>query len=193
MSEIKEKITVSTFVERYYKLNNDQLKDKYVKEHVKTTYAPILKKKVILETMNDKSVVEGSTGKYIDMITSKLNLIMAVLVLYTDIEPDKNEDGQPLVCESYDALQSTGLIGKILNAIGSDVEELMNIQSQVMDTWYAANKSTEAYIANLIEVASHKLGVYAGAGMDKLADVLGDEKKMNKVMTALKKMAKKVK
>ena len=193
MSEIKERITVSTFVERYSKLNNDQLKDKYVKEHVKITYAPILKKKLILEAMNDKSVVEGSTGKYIDLITSKLNLTMAVLVLYTDIEPDKNEDGQPLVCESYDSLQSLGLIGKILNAIGSDVEELMNIQSQVMDTWYAQHTSTEAYIANLVEKASHKLGVYAGAGMDKIADVLSDEKKVNKIINAVDKLVKKIK
>lgn len=191
MSEVKERITVSTFVERYNKLNNDQLKDKYVKEHVKITYAPILKKKAILEVMNNKSVVEGSTGKYIDLITSKLNLIMAVLVLYTDIEPDKNEDGQPLVCESYDALQSTGLIGKILNIIGSDVEELMNIQSKVMDTWYAQHTSTEAYVANLVEKASHKLGVYAGAGMDKFADVLSDEKKVNKIIAALDKLVKK--
>lgn len=193
MSEVKERITVSTFVERYSKLNNDQLKDKYVKEHVKITYAPVLKKKAILEAMNDKSVIDAPTGKYIDLLTSKLNLTMAVLVLYTDIEPDKNEDGQPLVCESYDALQSTGLIGKILNAIGSDIEELMSIQSQVMDTWYAQHTSTEAYITNLVEVASHKLGIYAGAGMDKLADVLSDEKKMNKVIAALDKMLKKVK
>lgn len=193
MGEVLERITVSTFVERYSKLNNDQLKDKYVKEHVKITYAPILKKKAILEVMNDKSVIDSPTGKYIDLITSKLNLTMAVLMLYTDIEPDKNEEGQPLVCESYDSLQSTGLIGKILNTIGSDVEELMNIQSQVMDTWYAQHTSTEAYIANLVEVASHKLGVYAGAGMDKIADVLSDEKKMNKIIAAFDKMLKKIK
>ena len=193
MSEIKERITVSTFVERYSKLNNDQLKDKYVKEHVKITYAPILKKKIILEAMNDKSIIEGSTGKYIDMITSKLNFTMAVLMLYTDIEPDKNEEGQLLVCESYDSLQSTGLIGKILNTIGSDIEELMNIQSQVMDTWYAQHTSTEAYIANLVEKASHKLGVYAGVGMDKVADVLSDEKKVNKIAAALDKLIKKIK
>lgn len=193
MGEVLERITVSTFVERYGKLNNDQLKDKYVKEHVKITYAPILKKKAILEVMNDKSVIDSPTGKYIDLITSKLNLTMAVLMLYTNIEPDKDEEGQPLVCESYDSLQSTGLIGKILNIIGSDVEELMNIQSQIMDTWYAQHTSTEAYVANLVEAASHKLGVYAGAGMDKLADVLSDEKKVNKIIAVFDKMLKKIK
>lgn len=193
MGEVLERITVSTFVERYGKLNNDQLKDKYVKEHVKITYAPILKKKAILEAMNNKSVIDSPTGKYIDLITSKLNFTMAVLMLYTDIEPDKNEEGQPLVCESYDSLQSTGLIGKILNTIGSDVEELMNIQSQIMDTWYAQHTSTEAYVANLVEAASHKLGVYAGVGMDKLADVLSDEKKVNKIIAALDKVLKKIK
>ena len=91
MNEVKERISVSQFVERYNKLVSDQLKDRYVKEHIVTTYAPILNKKLILETMNEKSEANGSTGKYIDFVVSKLNLIMAILVLYTDIEQDKNE------------------------------------------------------------------------------------------------------
>lgn len=192
MSEVKERISVSTFVERYNKLTNQQLKDKYVKEHIKTTYSPILTKKLILEAMNEKSVVDDGT-KYVDLVVSKLNLVMAILVLYTDIEPDKNEEGKPLTWESYDKLKSSGLIGSILEFIGDDINELMSIQKSVMDTWTIKNNSPEAYIMNLVETITNKFGIVAGAGMDKLADVLGDEVKMKKVATAFDKVLKKIK
>ena len=131
------------------------------------------------------------------MVTSKLNLNMAILILYTDIEPDKkeNEDGTttPLTWEAYDKLKSNGLLDEIIKYIGADITELLAVQKEIFDTWYLKNKSTEAYVENLVEKASQKLGVYAGFGMDKLADILSDEKKMNKVMTALDKVAKKIK
>lgn len=193
MSETKQRITVSDFAKRYKALTNDQLKDKYIKEHVKTTYAPILNKINILKLMNEKSVVDDASGKYIDMAVSKLNLVMAILVLYTDIEPDKSEDGKVLSWESYDILKSTGLYGKILNTIGEDLEELMSIQSNVMDTWYNKNCSTQAYITNLVEYASHKIGLVAGVGAEKLAEVLGDEIKMKRVASTLDKVLKKIK
>ena len=196
MSEVKERISVSTFVDRYNKLTNDQLKNKYVKEHIKTTYAPLLSKLTILNLMHDKSVVNGDV-KYVDMVTSKLNLNMAILVLYTDIEPDKkeNEDGTTttLTWEAYDVLKSNGLLDIIIEDIGEDIGELLSVQKDILDTWYLKNKSTEAYVESLIETASKKFGAYAGFGMDKLADVLSDEKKMNKIMIALDKVSKKIK
>lgn len=193
MSEIKERISVSLFAERYHALSNDQLKDKYVKEHIKTTYAPILSKINILKLMNEKSIVDDPAGKYVDMTVSKLNLVMAILVLYTDIEPDKSADGKALTWEAYDTLKSTGLYGKILNAIGGDLEELMSVQSNVMETWYNKNCSTQAYISNLAEKISHKFAVVAGAGMERLSEVLDDEKKLKKVAITFEKMLKTVK
>ena len=192
MSEVKGKITVSDFVKGYNQLTNEQLKDKYIKKYIKTTYAPLLNKKLILEAMNEKSVVDGDI-KFIDLVVSKLNLVMAVLVLYTDIEPDKNEEGKPLTWESYDQLKSTGLLESISGAIGEDINELMSIQKSVMDTWAMKNTSSEAFVTNLVDVASRKLGVVAGASMDKLTEVLNDESKMKKVATALDKVLKKIK
>ena len=131
MIEVKERISITKFVEGYNKLANEQLKDKYVKEHIKTTYVPILQKKLILEMMNTKAVVETPI-KHIDMMVSKLNVVMAILVLYTDLEPDKqtNEDGTttPLTWDAYDTLKSSGLYEKILEAIGEDLNELMAVQ-----------------------------------------------------------------
>lgn len=196
MSEIKERISVKDFVEGYNKLTNEQLKDNYIKKHIKTTYVPILSKKMILEIMNEKSVV-NEPSPHIDMVVSRLNRLMAVLVLYTDIEPDKkeNEDGTttPLTWEAYDVLKSTGLYEKLLEAIGEDLNELMLVQEQVLSTWHMANTSTEAYVNNLIETASRRFGITVELLLDKLTEILEDETKMKKAMTVLEKAMKKIK
>lgn len=196
MSEVKERISVSKFVEDYKKIATDQLKDKYVNEHIKNTYAPILQKKLILEMMAKKSVVE-SPVKHIDMTVSKMNFIMAILVLYTDLEPNKqvNEDGTttPLIWETYDNLKSSGLYGKILDAIGDDLNELMSVQDWVIESWHMANTSTEAYIDNLIEIVSRRFGISVELLLDKFNEILIDEVKMKMFMTSLEKMIKKLK
>lgn len=196
MIEVKERISISKFVEGYNQLTNDQLKDKYVKGHIKTTYVPILQKKLILEMMNEKAVVETPI-KYIDMMVSKLNVVMAILVLYTDIEPDKqtNEDGTttPLTWEAYDALKSSGLYGKVLDAIGEDLKEVMSVQDQILESWHMKNTSTEAYVNNIIDTASRRLGISVELLLDKLTDILEDDAKTKKVTTMLEKLAKKIK
>ena len=196
MIEVKERISITKFVEGYNKLANEQLKDKYVKEHIKTTYVPILQKKLILEMMNTKAVVETPI-KHIDMMVSKLNVVMAILVLYTDIEPDKqtNEDGTttPLTWEAYDALKSSGLYGKVLDAIGEDLNELMSVQDQILNSWHMANTSTEAFVNNIIDTASRRFGISIELLLDKLTDILEDDAKTKKVITILEKLAKKIK
>ena len=196
MNEVKERIPVSKFVEGYKKLTSDPMRDRYVKEHIKTTYAPILSKKLVLEMMNEKAVVETPT-KHVDMMVSKLNVVMAILMLYTDLEPDKkeNEDGTttPLTWDTYDLLKSTGLYEIILNAIGEDLNELMMVQEQVLNSWHVANTSTEAYVNNLVETASRRFGISIEMLLDKLNEILEDETKMNKIMLSLDKVVKKIK
>ena len=196
MNEVKERISISKFVERYNKLTSPQLKEKYIKEHIKNTYVPILQKKLILETMNSKSVVE-SPVKHIDMMVSKLNVVMAVLILYTDLEPDKqtNEDGAttPLTWDAYDALKSSGLYEKILEAIGEDLNELMAVQDQVLNSWHMSNKSTEAYVNNFIDTVSRRFGISVELLLDKLTEILEDDAKTKKMTTILEKLVKKIK
>ena len=196
MNEPKERISISKFVEDYKKIANEHLKDKYIQEHIKNTYAPILQKKLLLEMLNSKAVVETPV-KHIDMMTSKLNFVMAILVLYTDIEPDKkiNEDGTttPLTWDAYDALKSSGLYGKILNAIGEDLNELMAVQDQILNTWHMSNTSTEAYINNIIDTVSRRFGISIDLLLDKFEEILDDEKKMKKLTTSLEKLSKKIK
>ena len=188
MNEVKERVSISKFVEGYNQLTSQQSKDRYIKGHIKNTYAPILEKKLILEMMHEKSVVE-SPVKHIDLLVSKLNVVMAILVLYTDLEPDKqiNEDGTatPLTWAAYDALKSSGLYGILLEAIGEDLNELMSVQDQILNSWYTANTSTEAYVKNIIDTASRRFGISIDLLLDKLVEILDDEKKMKKVTTTL--------
>ena len=192
MSENKERITVSAFVDGYNKLTSEELKKKYVNKHVTNTYVPILNKMNVLSLMNEKSVVNEDI-KYINLTVSKLNLIMAVLVLYTDVEPDKDQEGKPMTWDAYDKLKATGILEEILACIGNDVEELLSVQKDVMDTWHMKNNSPEAYVANLVGVASHRFGITTAVVMEKLAEVIEDDKKIEKVMTAFDKMLKKIK
>ena len=196
MNEVKERISISKFVEGYNQLTSQQSKDRYIKGHIKNTYAPILQKKLILEMMHEKSVVEFPV-KHIDMLVSKLNVVMAILVLYTDLEPDKqtNEDGTttPLTWDAYDVLKSSGLYGVLLDAIGEDLNELMSVQDQILNSWHMTNTSTEAYVRNIIDTASRRFGISVDLLLDKLVEILDDEKKMKKVTTTLEKLMKKIK
>ena len=92
----------------------------------------------------------------------------------------------------YDLLVENGILNKILENIGEkEIAELTSINGVVMDNWYAVNTSTEAYISNLLDSASRKFGAYLGVGLEKMADALGDEIKMQRATNFLDKVFKK--
>lgn len=192
MSETK-KILVTDFVKKYNEVKSADLKTKQVQGIMKRTYCPILEKKKILDLMLDKSVVEDDI-KHIDMFVNKLNFYSAIISIYTNIAPEKDENGIVKSYEMYDLLIENNIMSTILEIIGErELGELTSVNGLLLDTWHMKNTSSEAYVNNLVETASQKLGTYAGFGMDKLADVLSDEKKMNKIMATLEKVAKKIK
>ena len=162
-----EKTLVSKFVENFKKLKDDTNKQALVKKHVTSHYAPLLSKTMVLNLMNEKSIAEGKHGKYINLTVSKLNLVMAILALYTDLTPDKevNEAGEEKAksYESYDLLKEYGALDMILNEIGADIQELITVQSEVIDTWTAQNCSTAAFLSDLVE----KVSMIFSAGLGK--------------------------
>lgn len=181
MSENKGSILVSQFVKEYSEITNEGQRKQYLKKHITRTYCPLFEKMNMLKIMNDKAVVDNEdTEKYINMTVSKLNTMIAVLILYTDIKVEKDEENKPKTWECYDLLQSTGLFSKILEFIGKDIEELMLVQKEVMDTWHMKNSSTRAFITSLVNKSVDRFGVVAGAGMQELSNILDDEQKMNK-------------
>ena len=193
MSETK-KVLVTDFVKKYNEVKSADLKAKQIQGVIKRTYCPILEKKVILDLMLEKSIIKEDNTSHIDMFTNKLNFYAAIISLYTYIVPEVDENGKSKSYEMYDLLIENNIMSIILETIGErELGELTSVNGLLLDTWNMKHLSTEAYVNNLIETASQKFGAYAGFGMDKLADVLSDEKKMNKVMAALDKVAKKVK
>lgn len=188
-----KKTTISEFMKKYNQLSSTESKEKMIKAAIRRTYVPVIEKKLILDLMVQKSVQENDI-KYIDMFVSRINFIAAIITLYTTLLPDKDEDDNPKTFEMYDALVENGILDIILEEIGErEFSELTSINGTIMDNWHATNASTEAYIHNLAETVSHKFGVAAGAGMEKLADVLDDEVKFKRLLGGLEKVVKKVK
>jgi len=192
MSETK-KIIVTDFVKKYNEIKSTDLKAKQIHGIIKRTYCPIIEKKMILDLMLEKSIVEDDIP-HIDMFTNKLNFFAAIISLYTYIVPEKDENGVTKSYEMYDLLIENNIMDVILEEVGErELGELTSVNGLLLDTWHMKNTSTQAYVNGIVETASQKFGAYAGFGMDKLADVLSDEKKMNKIMATLDRVLKKVK
>ena len=191
--EKTKKILITDFIEQYNKLSDEKLKDRKIKGIIKRTYCPILEKKLILDLMLKKSINEEGI-KHIDLFVNRINFVAVIISLYTTLLPEKNEDGTPKTYEMYDLLVENDILNKILEIIGEkEITELTSINGVVMDNWYASNTSTEAYVSNLLETASRKFGVYIGAGLEKMADALGDEVKMQRATNLLDKVFKTIK
>lgn len=190
----EKKILIIDFVKKYKTLTSEKLRSDYIASVMKSNYCPILKKRFMLDLMLEKSINEEDNRKTIDMFVNKLNFYATIISLYTYIVPEKDEEGKPKSYEMYDLLMENDLMNPILERVGErEIGELTSINGLLLDNWYTKNNSTEAYVTSLAETASHKFGVAAGVAMDKLADVLADEKKMNTIMAYLDKAMKKIK
>lgn len=181
----ENKTLVSKFVADFNKVTSTDTKLSIVKKHVTSHYASLLLKNNVLTLMNDKSIAEGKHGKYINLTASKLNFVMAILALYTDLTPDKTTDAEGKEIaksyESYDLLKESGALDMILNEIGADIQELLTVQSEVMDTWTAQNCSTAAFISDLVEkvsmIFSAGLGKELGSITEMFNELPAEEKK----------------
>lgn len=188
-----EKILVTDFVKKYNECDSDTSKETLLKKYIKRTYCPILEKRELLNFMLEKSVVEDGI-KHIDMFINRINLFAAIVGLYTNITAEKDEKGNPKSCAMYDLLVENEIMDKILFIIGErEISELTSVNGLLLDTWHEQHSSTEACLKRLVEVASHKLGVVAGVSMDKLADTIGDEEKMDKAIPKIENMIKTIK
>ncbi len=182
----KDKTLVSKFVASFKEITNENTKKSMVEKHVITHYSPILKKKNVLDIMMDGCVKQGKSGKYIDMTCSKLNFISAILILYTDLAIDKtkNDDGKevPDICTAYDQLKESGALDMIINTIGSDIEELISVQEQILNTWHNENASTAAFISDIVE----KVGMIFSAGLGKeLSSIMESDDEKAELLSAL--------
>lgn len=158
---------VSEFVSSYKSTN---LKDGFVSQHIKRTYASIGEKNALLSKLLDDCVMKDKNGiLYINMVANKIDLIYAIVVLYTDLEIDLDQNEKKDVLGCYDLLQESGAIDDICEKIGAkEINELTFVNKEVLDTWHNANSSTRAYLATLTEKSIRTI--------TELSEILGREK-----------------
>lgn len=179
---VERKLTVKEFCRRYDMLKTDEQKSNFVQSMIYRTYCPVLEKKVILQTMLDKTIVSGKNGvEYIDMFLSKINFATAILLLYTKFNVSKNDDSETNAFQDYDLLIERGFLDVISAAIGEDeLNELTTINGLLMDNFYAENKNLEAFIAKYTQAFATTFGMFTDEGISELmkyikeyGDVLG--------------------
>lgn len=190
--EENKKILITEFIEHFNGLQSETAKQKYVNSIITRKYIPILEKRYLLQLMCEKSVVEDPV-KSIDLVVNKVNFIMAILGLYTSIICERDENDVPKSFEAYDLIKQNDVFQFIALGIGTDLDELLSINKEVLDTWYTTNTSTKAYVNEMLETAARRFGITIEVLLDKLTEILEDEAKMKKFITVFEKVVKKVK
>ena len=158
MSE-KTKMTVKEFVDKYNETKSQNERLDLVKSIIRRNYSPVLEKKMALQIMLKKTVVVSPTNEmFLDMFLSKINFIMAILVLYTDLDIVKKEDDKKTNFDDYDLLQQNGLIEIICSCIGEEeINELTMVQDALFETFYNEHCSTSACISKQVFKLSEML------------------------------------
>ena len=171
------KMTVKEFVEKYNLLMDASSKQKLVEAIIVNEYVPVLKKRLVLENMLKKSIIEDKNGnRYIDMFVNQINFSCIVLALYTKFDLTRKDDSS--VYDDYDLLVSSGSMEHIMKAMnGEEINRLISINKQVMDTFYNKEKTTEAYINKLITQCTTVFGSMCNSGLEQLSRTLQDENK----------------
>lgn len=167
---IERKIDVPEFIRRYNLLKTDEQRDEFVRNIIWRTYCPVLEKKLVLQTILDKSITTGKNGvQYIDMFLSKINMTTTILILYTKLNIVKTDDSTTNAFQDYDLLFENGLLDQICAIVGEhELNELMTINGLLMDNFHDENKTTDAYIAKYTEAFATTVGVFANEGISEL-------------------------
>lgn len=186
-------MTVKEFVDKYNVLTNEALKNKMVKTVVIHNYVPVLKKRALLEDMLQKSIVEDKNGtRYIDMFVSKINFTCVVLALYTNLDLSKKNDYD--VYNDYDLLVSSNALSEIMKEINQDeINRLLSINEQIMDTFYNKEKTTEAYVNKVVTQFTTVFGSMCNSGLEQLIQLAENEEDKKNLSDLFKTVVMKLK
>ena len=150
-----EKMLISEFVKGFNNLKKPELQKEFCEKHVVKTYASIVAKNALLKNFVDGCVKTSESGiQYIDMVANKMNFTWVIICLYTDLQLDKVEEGRNDVIGLYDSFQQYGIIDMICEIIGErEVNELLMVNKEAIDTWHNEHSSARAYISDMVDKA----------------------------------------
>lgn len=171
---IERKIDVKEFCRRFDLAKTNDAKENMIKSIVWRKYCPVLEKKVILQTMLEKTIVTGQNGvSYMDHFLSKVNMVTTTLILYTKLVVTKNENSDTTAFDDYDMLRQRNLINIIWEFIGQDeLDELLNINGLVMNNYIEESKTPDACVAKYVNAFASTVGVFANEGLKELVDIV---------------------
>lgn len=182
-------MTVIEFCKKYAQLENEKEKLELLSSVIKRTYTPILEKRVILQKMLDQSIVEQENGvRYIDMLVSRINYTMALIILYTNLEID-SKDGKGRTEDMYDSLIKNNIVSDICEYIGTqEMAELNSVNKSIIDTFYNQYGSTEAFVGNAIANIGQKIGVASGWVIQQIDEIINDENKFSNISSKIQEV-----
>lgn len=186
-----KKMLISEFVEKYNALTNDQAKTKLVKSIIKTDYVSIVTKRAVLQNAIEKSIINKGMIVYVDSLTSKTNFAISLVLMYTDLEFDKSEDGKTDTFGCYDLLMKNNIFDVIIAVIGErEIDELSGIQASLLENYYVETSSSAAVIMRYINKFLNAIN----SGFDKLLGniekTLSDETVIASINDAINKYKK---
>ena len=168
-----DKISVQDFIKQYNLAKSDSVKNGLVDKIIKRKYCPITDKKLILQLMLDKSIVEKNGLKHIDMFVHRINFYMALIVLYTKLTINKDDQGNPLSFEAYDLLRENGIFDVLCEKIGEqEISELTLVSQLLMDTYYNENNRMENSILNVINTFLKKIESISDYDLKKISEFI---------------------
>lgn len=180
---MEKKITVKEFVDKYNTLLGTDEHEYYFKSIIRRTYAPILEKKVVLQTLLKKSILKNEYDvEYLDLFLSRVNTTIAILLLYTNLDIKKNDQSEENAFDDYDMLKESGLFDRICECIGeAEMTELGTINGLIIDTYLSQKQDPKYFISSNISRISRSLSPVLKSGFEQLAKVLNDNDKLEKI------------
>ncbi len=177
---MSDKITVKDFVDGYLNLGEKEQQFEYVKGHVIRKYAPVLEKRVVLQTLLNKSIAVSEFGvEYLDLFISRINMVWAILILYTDIDTAKKGKDETNAFEDYDLLIENDLIEIISNIIGErELKELLSLNNLIIDAYEKQNTDLNAFVTKQVNRLGNIIGGLSEKALNRLADLVDDTDKM---------------
>lgn len=179
---MEKKITVKEFVDKYNSLETEEQED-YFNTIIYRKYAPVLEKKVVLQTLLNKSIIKNEYDvDYLDLFLSRINTTIAILLLYTNLDIKKNDQSEENAFDDYDLLKENGLFDKICECIGeTEMTELGTINGLIIDTYLTQKHDPKYFISSNIARVSKIIAPAIKSGLEQVANVLKDNEKLDKV------------
>lgn len=178
---MNKKYTVKEFCEKFnsFKEQDEQLN--FIKnEIIFRTYAPVMEKRIILETILDKSIVKSDlkTATYLDHFLLEINKVITLIILYTNIKITKDDSEGRTLYDDYDDLrQCSSALGMIGHVIGEEeIKEVAVIQQSLIENFYQKYLSTEAYVNRFLTNLEIILKSFEESGLKIIPELLKEKK-----------------